>query len=204
MATVGFNAAEMEARRVLLREELSNLETEKMKAIGGLQIIDIHHPERSPGWPLYRHQSWPQLLYHSTKKDPRNEERRLGIRRRNEANPRLAPMDVPESESLMLKVANEEEKKRALVEGFIEQPPQRQMIDGNSPLEMIGRMAENPLPISSSLLSVETIIKLNQMSKDDLVQHAQEVYGIALEEDASKVEIITAIQKGASYASNAA
>ena len=97
MATSTFNAQEIETRRQLLREELAALEDEKLKNLGNMQVVDYHHPERSPGWPIYRHQAFPQLLYHATDKDPRIEEQRLGLRRRNEANPNLAPMPIPRS-----------------------------------------------------------------------------------------------------------
>lgn len=203
MATSTFNAAEIELRRKLLLEQLAELQDEKLKSIGGLQIIDFHHPERSPGWPIYRHQAFPQLLYHATEKDPRNEERRLGVRRRNEANPTLAPMDIPDSEPLTVKVANEAEKREKMGLGFVEQAPARQMIDGNSPLEAIGRAAHNPLTAASPeftantqapVLSVEMILKLNSMPKDELVKHVLEVYGVEAPDEASKVEIITAVQ----------
>lgn len=205
MATSTFNAAELEVRRQLLREELAALETEKLKNMGGMQIVDFHHPERSPGWPIYRHQAFPQLLYHPSEKDGRIEEQRLGIRRRNEANPHLAPMDIPRSEPLTLKVVDATAKAAAMAQGFIETPPQVQMVDGNSPAELIGRQATNPLLDKTvPALSVETIIKLNQMSKDDLEKHALEVYGVTASREATKIDIITAIQKGQSDVSNLA
>jgi hypothetical protein len=204
MASSTYNSQELEVRRQLLREELAALESEKMKNLGGMQIVDFHHPERSPGWPMYNvndpRNAWPRLLYHPTEKDERIEAQRLGIRRRNEFNPNLAPMDIPPSEPLTLKVANAEEAREAFARGFVTDPPQRQTIDGNSPLEVIGRSAHNPLtenPTSGNAaptLSVETIIKLNQMPKDELVKHALEVYGVSAPEEASKVDIITAIQ----------
>ena len=196
MATNTFNSSEIELRRQLLREELANLEDAKLKSLGNMQVIDYHHPERSPGWPVYRFQAYPQLLYHPTKNDPRVEERRLGVRRRNEANPNLAPMDIPPSEPLTIKVNNEEEKKAALAQGYIEQAVTRSVeIDQNSPLEMIGRAPSNPLiKESKPPLSVETIIKLNLLAKEELVKQAREVYGVSLPDEASKIEIITAIQ----------
>ncbi len=197
MATNLFDPAEIELRRQLLREELANLEAEKIKSIGTMQVVDYHHPERSPGWPIYRHQPFPQLLYHPTEKDPAVEQRRLGLRRRNEANPHLAPMDIPPSEPLTLKVNNQAEKDAAIERGYGETVPGRQKIDANSPLEMIGAEAENPLqpqPAAAGL-SVEEILKLNAMPKDDLLQHASERYGITVAEEASKLEIIRAIER---------
>ena len=212
MATSTFNAQEIELRRKLLREELDALEAEKIKNLGAMAIIDYHHPERSPGWPIYNvndpRNQYPKLLYHPTLKDERLEAQRLGARRRNEQNPNLAPMDIPASRCLTMKVANEEEKRQALRQGFGETPViYEPSVDGNSPLELIGRAAVNPLLGQESepvTLSVETIIKLNQMSKDELVKTAAETYGVSLPDEASKVDIITAIQKGPNHGTNAA
>ena len=210
MATTIFNAAEIELRRKLLHEELAALEMEKLKQLGNVQLVDYHHPERSPGWPIYNlndpKNRYPQLLYHPTLKDQRIEDQRLGVRRRNEANPTLAPMDIPPSQCLMIKVANHAEKQAALAEGYVEKaPPPQHMIDNNSPLELIGRAAVNPLEVKEPVtLSVETIIKLNMLPKDQLVKEAGEVYGVIVPDEMSKVDIITAIQKGASHGANAA
>ena len=205
MAASTINAADLEVRRQLLRDELAALEDQKLKSLGNMQVIDYHHPERSPGWPIYRHQAFPQLLYHPTAKDQRIEEVRLGVRRRNEANPHLAPMDIPRSEPLTMKVANEAEKKAALANGYVENPPNFQKIDGNSPPEMIGREKVNPLlEPQPEVLSVETIIKLNMLGKEELVKQAREIYNVVLPDEASKVEIITAIQRGASHVPTAA
>jgi hypothetical protein len=212
MATSTFNAQEIETRRKLLHEELAVLEEEKKKQLGGMQVIDYHHPERTPGWPIYNlndpRNKYPQLLYHPTEKDRRIEEVRLGIRRRNEANPTLAPMEVPPSECVTKKVGSVEEKKAALAAGFVETPPQRQMIDDNSPAALIGRPRENPLladmarqvreeEAAKPKLSVETILKLNAMPKDELIKVAENTYGVILPDESSKVDIISAIQNKA-------
>jgi hypothetical protein len=205
MATTTFNAAEIEVRRKLLHEELATLEAEKIKNLGAMHVVDYHHPERSPGWPIYNlndpRNKFPQLLYHPTAKNQRIEDQRLGLQRRNEANPMLAPMDIPPSECLMLKVANATERATALANGFVETPPQPQRLDMNSPAELIGQAAVNPLASINTplVLSVETIIKLNMMSKDELVKHAVETYGVNVSEEDSKVSIIEAIQKGAGH-----
>jgi hypothetical protein len=204
MAAHTFNASEIELRRKLLREELDALEAEKLKNLGSMQVVDYHHPERSPGWPIYRHQPFPQMLYHPTMKDESIEQRRLGIRRRNEANPHLAPMDIPPSEPLTIKVADEAAKKLALADGYVENPPTRQLIDAKSPLEVIGRAETNPLLATRTTLSVSDIIKLNLMPKEDLLKEARETYGLTVADEASKVEIITAIQEGVLHAANAA
>jgi hypothetical protein len=204
MAAHTFNASEIELRRKLLREELDALEAEKLKNLGSMQVVDYHHPERSPGWPIYRHQPFPQMLYHPTMKDESIEQRRLGIRRRNEANPHLAPMDIPPSEPLTIKVADEAAKKLALADGYVELPPTRQLIDAKSPLEVIGRAEINPLLGTRTTLSVSDIIKLNLMPKEDLLKEAREIYGLTVADEASKVEIITAIQEGVLHAANAA
>lgn len=147
MATATISPADLEVRRQLLREELAALEDQKLKSIGSMQVVDFHHPERSPGWPVYRHQAYPQMLYHSTEKDSRIEGIRLGVRRRNEANPTLAPMDVPISEAMTLKVFTAAEKVAAIDKGYVETPVlySGPTVDGNSPLEMIGRGPSNPL-----------------------------------------------------------
>lgn len=205
MATHGFNAAEMEARRVLLRDELAALEDQKMKAIGGLQVIDIHHPERSPGWPIYRHQEFPKMLYHPTAKREDVEQRRLGVRRRNESNPNLAPMDIPTSEAVTLKVENAKELAAALAEGWSATPViyNGPTVDANSPLEMIGRAERNPLPKPAVILSAKTIIELYALPLKELVKEAKEVYGVVLTDEATKLDIVTAIQ-GGDHGSNAA
>lgn len=195
MATSTFNAAEIEMRRQLLREELAALESDKLKNLGSMQIVDYHHPERSPGWKPYRYQPFPRLVYHSTDKDERIEAQRLGLRRRNEANPNLAPMDIPPSEPMTVKVENEDELKRALAMGFMETPPVKDKIDANSPLEVIGRADSNPLLGQDNSLSVEAIIKLNALPKDELIQQAREIYNIPVDDEDSKVAIISAIQK---------
>src|ERR1700683_346457 len=210
MATTIFNAAEIELRRKLLHEELAALEMEKLKQLGNVQLVDYHHPERRPGWPIYNlndpKNRYPQLLYHPTLKDQRIEDQRLGVRRRNEANPTLSPMDIPSSQCLMMKVANHAEKQAALAEGYVEKaPPPQHMIDNKPHLELIGRAAVNPLEVKEPVtLSVETIIKLNMLPKDQLVKEAGEVYGVIVPDEMSKVDIITAIQKGASHGANAA
>jgi len=204
MAAHTFNSSEIELRRKLLREELDALEAEKLKNLGSMQVVDYHHPERSPGWPIYRHQPFPQMLYHPTMKDESIEQRRLGIRRRNEANPHLAPMDIPPSEPLTIKVADEAAKKLALADGYVENPPTRQLIDAKSPLEVIGRAEINPLLATRTTLSVSDIIKLNLMPKEDLLKEAREIHGLTVADEASKVEIITAIQEGVLHAANAA
>lgn len=200
MATSTFNPQEIELRRKLLNDELAALEAEKIKSLGGMQLVDYHHPERSPGWPIYNindpRNKFPQLLYHPTEKDERIERVRLGLRRRNEANPTLAPMDIPPSECRTMKVASAREREEALAAGYVEKAPQQQMLDNNSPPELVGATVDNMLVNSERpSLSVETIIKLNMMSKEELVKTAFETYRISLPETASKVEIITAIQE---------
>jgi hypothetical protein len=204
MATSTYNAAEIELKRQLLREELARLEDEKLKSIGNMQIIDFHHPERSPGWPIYRFQEYPKLMYHASEKDQIVEAKRLGLRRRNEANPNLAPMDIPPSEPVIRKVKDARDEAQALREGFTAVPLNRQMIDGNSPLEVIGSALQNPLTVPAPTLPIETILELNSMPKAELVKRASQEYGIVLPDEATKVDIISAIQKGVQDGANAA
>lgn len=102
---------------------LNQIQQQLSKTQGIEGAIDIHHPERSPNWPVYRHRSYPKMLYHPTKLDPGTEARRLGIRQRNDRNPTLAPLDLPASEPLSVIVKNEDEDKARRAEGFIAKPP---------------------------------------------------------------------------------
>jgi hypothetical protein len=198
MSAHTFDASEIELRRKLLREELDLLEADKIKNLGSMQVVDYHHPERSPGWPVYNRNDprndWPQLLYHPTEKDPRVEQQRLGLRRRNEANPNLAPMDIPPSEPLTIKVANPAEKKAAIALGYEALSPGRQMIDGNSPLEVIGRATSNPLPVAAeqSRVDVARILELNAMTRDALVSQAEQL-GVDVRSEMTKADLISAI-----------
>ena len=63
------------------------------------------------------------MLYHPTKLNQEVETRRRGIRRRNEANPQLAPMELPESKALTIIVANKEGEEQARAQGFVRTPP---------------------------------------------------------------------------------
>jgi hypothetical protein len=117
-------------------------------------------------------------------------------------------MDIPPSEPLTRNVGNEAEKKQALAEGWDEKAPNRQSIDANSPLHLIGRGAENPLiepraQTSAFSMSVETILKLNALPKDELLKQARELYGVEVSDEASKVQILTLIQEGVHHGANA-
>jgi hypothetical protein len=102
----------------LLQENQKSLD--KFSDAGG--SFDIHHPERSPNWKRYVHQEYPKALYHPVQLDPVIENQREGIRRRNAANPNVAPLQMPPSEPLMRKVSTPEEHAQAEMEGFVSYP----------------------------------------------------------------------------------
>lgn len=113
-------------------QNLQEQRAELVKALGTIQgqinkggrgDFDIHHPERSPDWQRYQHQEYPRMVYHPVKLDPKIETLRLGLRRRNEANPALAPLDLPASKPLYRIVQNAEELKAAEEQGFCKTPP---------------------------------------------------------------------------------
>ena len=117
---------DLQERKRLLLEELNNTQQQIGKVQGIEGAIDIHHPERSPGWPLYRHQPFPKMVYHPIKLDPKIEVQRQGVRNRNLANPNLAPLDLPASQPLTRIVKHDEELKQAESEGFVKVPPMLQ------------------------------------------------------------------------------
>jgi hypothetical protein len=124
MATAGLSYEELQMRKKLLLEELQNTGNELLTRNEVQGAMDIHHPERSPGWKPYRHQEYPKMLYHPVKLDPAIEAKRLSIRRRNEANPTYAPLDLPASEPLKVIAKNKDEEEKFLAQGYAKLPPQ--------------------------------------------------------------------------------
>lgn len=112
---------ELLKRRALLVAELTAT-SEKIQK-GGQGVIDIHHPETSPDWPRYKYQEYPKMVYHPIKLDQSVEARRTGIRRRNEINPNLVPLDLPVSQALTQVVRSIEEEEAARELGFVATPP---------------------------------------------------------------------------------
>jgi len=124
MATAGMSYEELEIRKKLLLDQLQETQNNLLQKNEVAGAMDIHHPERSQGWKPYRHQEYPKTLYHPVKLDPTVEARRLQTRRRNEANPNLAPLELEHSRPLTLKVLNKAEEEKALEGGFVKLPPQ--------------------------------------------------------------------------------
>lgn len=117
---------DLQERKRLLLDELNSTQQQIGKVQGIEGAIDIHHPERSAGWPIYRHQSFPKMVYHPIKLDPQIETQRQGVRQRNLANPHLAPQELPASRPLTRIVKHAEELEQAEAEGFVKTPPMLQ------------------------------------------------------------------------------
>ncbi len=127
MSSAGMSYEELQTRKKLLLEELAGTQNAMNKTNNLEGSIDIHHPERSPGWPIYRHQDYPRMMYHPIQLDPQVEAARLGVRRRNDANPNLAPLDLPAPKPLTRKVMNAKEQEEAEEQGFVRKPPVMKM-----------------------------------------------------------------------------
>lgn len=121
-APTGSHQSLQETKRALL-ELLNDTQKQIAERQGMEGAMDIHHPERSPGWIPYRHQAYPKMLYHPAKLEPKREAQRLAVRRRNDSNPTYAPLDPPESLPLTMIVQNKEEEEQARTNGFVAQPP---------------------------------------------------------------------------------
>jgi hypothetical protein len=191
MSAAGMSIEDLQIRKKLLLDELAGTATELLQRNVNEGAMDIHHPERSQGWKPYRHLEYPKMMYHPVHRDPRIEEQRLSVRRRNEANPNLAPLDLPAPEPLKMKVQTKEEEASAREAGFVKSPPVIKT-------DETGAVKLDPLAASlgkpSMSLTVEEIVALNTMGKDELVKVAKESYGVELAPDATKIQIITAIQ----------
>ena len=109
----------------MTQAEASLLERVLRKMRGDKQptVMDIHHPERSEGWPRYEHQPFPKMVYHPIKLDPAIETQRANIRLRNQRNPNLPALDLPHSRPLSLKVLDAQALSAAEREGFVLKPP---------------------------------------------------------------------------------
>ena len=133
MASAGLSYEELQVRKKLLLDQLQETQNAVNKTTAIEGAIDIHHPERSAGWPRYKHQSYPKMMYHPVKLDAAIEAVRLGTRRRNDANPSLAPLDIPAPKPLRKIVHSEAEEKRAEQEGFVRTPPELKMEEESAP-----------------------------------------------------------------------
>jgi len=145
MATAGMNYDELQLRKKLLLESLQETANELLNRNEVQGVMDIHHPERSPGWKPYRFQEFPKMMYHPVKLDQAIEAKRLGIRRRNEANPNLAPLDLPAQEPLKLIVQNKEDEEKAMTQGYVKVPPQLARSEEEAHAE---KLAADPLAAS--------------------------------------------------------
>lgn len=130
MSTAGFSHEELQLRKKLLMEELQATTNQILETNVISGSMDIHHPERSPGWKPYKFQEFPKIMYHPIKLDQTREDQRLGIRRRNDANPNLAPLEQLPPEPLKRKVVSKAEEEQAAKEGFVTTPPQIKLEEG--------------------------------------------------------------------------
>jgi hypothetical protein len=214
MASQGMNYQELEVRKKLLLEELANTQNQIVENHASAEAIDIHHPERSTGWKKVPYLEYPKVMYHPAKLDPVREDLRLGTRRRNDANPTLAPLDVPHPRPLTKTVHNKEQERQAKAEGFLETPPQIELADSaqanagvdpailsvnvapsqsrtssrSSQASADAQASQSPAPAPD----VARILELNSMNRDALVAHAAEL-GVVLDPDMSKADMISAI-----------
>jgi len=117
MASTPTDFQDLQQKKRALLELLSETQNQIIKQSD--DSFDIHHPERSPNWKQYRHQSFPKVLYHRAHNDPKIEAERNGIMRRNAANPTLPPMPLPASTPATVIVNTEEELKLAESQGYV-------------------------------------------------------------------------------------
>jgi hypothetical protein len=211
MASQGMNYQELEVRKKLLLEELANTQNQIVENHASAEAIDIHHPERSTGWKKVPYLEFPKVMYHPAKLDPVREDLRLGTRRRNDANPTLAPLDVPHPRPLTRTVKSKEEERQAKADGFLQTPPQIQLEDsaqanaGIDPAILSVKVgpsqsrvpSANPEDTQTSQTptpapDVARILELNAMNRDTLIAHAKDL-GLQLDADMTKADIIAAI-----------
>ena len=199
MATQGMSYTELETRKRLLLEELANTQNQIVQNHTSAEAIDIHHPERSFGWKRQPFQEYPKTMYHPVKLDPVREDLRKGTRLRNDANPNLAPLDLPHAKPFTRIVGSKEEEAQALKEGFLKLPPQLKqegpVADGGIderllavqvPAGPVQTQAPAPQP------SVARILELNGMTRDNLVTLAEES-DVAVRPEMTKADLIEAI-----------
>ena len=132
MASQGLSYQDLQTRKKLLLEELAKTQDNIIQNHAAAESIDIHHPERSTGWKRIPYQEYPRTMYHPVKLDPVREDLRLGTRRRNDANPTLAPLDVPHPKPFTKLVYSKDEEEQAVKEGFLKKPPQLEAADANA------------------------------------------------------------------------
>ena len=167
--------AELEKQKKALLDLLNDNQKKRAEVVGVEGAIDIHHPERTPGWPQYKYRPFPKMMYHPAKLDPAHEAVRRGIKRRNEANPTLAPLDIPASKPLTRIVRDEEDKKKAEADGFVTTPPFLQVKEEEFYAEPAkADPLSDPAVVGTPVKTVDVafVLKLSKMSKDELLAMA--------------------------------
>lgn len=200
MATQGMSYTELETRKRLLLEELAATQNQIVQNHTSAEAIDIHHPERSFGWKRQPFQEYPKVLYHPVRLDPVREELRLGTRRRNDANPNLAPLDIPHPRPFTRTVSNKQEEDQAVKEGFLKLPPQVAQEgapaanDGIDERLLAVQVPSGPVPTQAPAPqpNVARILELNAMTRDNLVSLAEE-NDVAVRPEMTKADLIEAI-----------
>jgi len=143
MSTAGFSHEELQLRKKLLMEELQQTTNQILERNVVEGSMDIHHPERSPGWKPYKFQEYPKIMYHPVKLDPTREDQRRSIVLRNQANPNLAPLDQLAPEPMKRKVNSKAEEEQAAKEGFVTTPPILTLVEEGQPVRSADPLAES-------------------------------------------------------------
>lgn len=197
MATQGMSYTELETRKRLLLEELANTQNQIVQNHTANEAIDIHHPERSLGWKRIPYQEYPKVMYHPVKLDPVREDLRLGTRRRNDANPNLAPLDIPHARPFTRTVGSKEEEAQAVKEGFLKLPPQLKTeesaaANGGIDPALLAVQVPSTSQKPAAQPDVARILELNAMTRDNLVARAQDL-GVEIRPEMTKADLIEAI-----------
>lgn len=153
----------------------------------------------------YKYEEFPKMLY-SEAFDPAVERRRAQIAAHNRTlRDPLQCRQIPDRVRLTKVVGNRSEEASFVAQGYTTSPPAPLDIDEFAAIDT-AFLSESERKQRESLglkgdakpaLSVETIIALNLLSKDELGKRAKDEYGISVAPDATKIQIITAIQESA-------
>jgi hypothetical protein len=152
---------------------------------------------------------FPKMLY-SEEFDEAIERRRAQIAQHNRTlRDPLQCRQLPDRVRLTKVVASKAEEREYLAKGYGLKPPPPLDVDEFASIDSAflsesERKAKAALGIkevpdvaAKPTLTIEMIISLNGMSKDDLVRTAKEEYGVSLAPEATKLDILKAIEAAA-------